>query len=432
MEQLFTDFSSTDANTWKSRLEKDLKGITFEQLTSTDRNGINIHPFYTAEDIAPAPPIRSMGDWDIVSTYVVEDASVSNKKALDALNGGASGLHFIISKHIAVKALLQNIELPYIYCHFTVGHNASAFVDELRAYCSEQNWDLSSMRCFITHDSIALMLAGKEMGQPMLLDTNSLSVDTSQYLNAGATTVYELACTIAQVQEYLHLYNEATRLEAIKCIHIVTATDTAYFEQIAKMRALRKLMSLLCEAYQINPFIHIHVNTANTYRSPFDSYSNLLRDSVAGMAAVIGGCDSLYIPPFDAAKSAPNESSDRLSRNQQLIFKEESYFNKVADVAAGSYYIESLTEQLAEQAWEAFQQLEAEGGLIASYRNGTVKARIEEQAAQLVSEYQSGRRVLIGVNKFVNPDDEPQKHQSNVANERGLQALALGSILAQK
>jgi methylmalonyl-CoA mutase len=104
----------------------------------------------------------------------------------------------------------------------------------------------------------------------------------------------------------------------------------------------------------------------------------------------------------------------------------------VADVAAGSYYIESLTEQLAEQAWEAFQQLEAEGGLIASYRNGTVKARIEEQAAQLVSEYQSGRRVLIGVNKFVNPDDEPQKHQSNVANERGLQALALGSILAQK
>lgn len=437
MEQLFTDFNIADAQAWKARLEKDLKGVTFEQLSVIDRNGITIHPFYTNEDItATKEPVTTQPDWSICAAIKVTDAKTANTQALAKLNNGASGLCFYIEQDVDPSTLLQDIELPYIYSSFVLNNNAVSFSEKLQQYISNKGWNASEMDLFLSYDFIGKYLQTGDWTDSQLEDTKSflsfmgknvsaICVDATLFQNAGANTTYELTCALAMVNEYLHLLEEDNKMGSLKKINISLATDTSFFEQIAKLRAFRKLLPLIFKQYNISPAIHLHIETSNTYRSPFDSYSNLLRDTIAGMAAVIGGCDSLYIHPFNETLVEPTDFSRRMSRNQQLIFKEESYLDKVADAAAGSYYLETLTEQLAQQAWSSFKEIEKDGGLLAAFEKEIIQSTIAQQAQQLVQEYKDGKRVLIGVNKFVNAKDEPKLMQPKSSTTKGLKQLLL-------
>lgn len=438
MENLFKDFSPATAADWKARLEKDLKGITYDQLSLTDRNGITIHPFYTPEDtVTVAGPVPVNADWNICSRIEVTDAARANKEALDQLNNGASGLIFNIHTGADPAVLLQEIALPYIYTRFVLHEDSLPFAAALQAYLATQGWQAASMSCHVSYDCTGQYLQGKgnhEHARTAFLEAMkaghiTLDVNASIFQNAGAHATYELACALAQVNEYLQLLDDAGQLQTPAAIHVCLATDTGFFEQIAKLRAFRLILSLLQEQYHLDLPVHLHVETSNTYRAPFDSYSNLLRDTIAGMAAVLGGCNSLYIHPFNESLQAPDDFSRRMSRNQQLIFKEESYLDKVADVAAGSYYLESLTEQVAHKAWEQFKAIEQEGGLAASFGKGILEQSLSEQAQQLVQEYKEGKRVLIGVNKFPNAKDEPVQQPVRAEHTGGIQPLSLTMAL---
>lgn len=415
MEHLFSEFSPASAADWKTRLEKDLKGITFEQLCVQDRNDITIHPFYTEEDQPNKPaPVRRQSDWAICEQIVVNDAETANYKALAALNNGASGLCFVLNEDgIDPAILLKDIQLPYIYVYFQVELVSQDFYEQLEAFILSNNWDITTLHCYLnaefrmpegaaesTADTAKLM-----MRLPLL---NQLSIDGRLYHNAGANSITELGILLSKLNANVGNLSLLDKLDTLQKIHISVATGTHFFEQIAKLRALRKLVSLLCKEYGLKTTLHIHAEAGRLYRSAFDSYSNLLRDTIAGMAAVTGGCDSLYIPAFDEPSDPENDFSKRMSRNQQLIFKEESYLNKVADIAAGSFYIETLTEQIATKAWEQFKAIEKEGGFIAAYDNGYLKTMVGAQAKQLIQDYKDGKKVLIGVNKFPNPEDMPE------------------------
>jgi len=440
MNHLFNEFKPASASDWKARLEKDLKGITFEALSVTDRNGITVRPFYTKEDIHVEYDTATTGpDWSICETIVAEDGVTANKQALEALNNGASGIRFVIKNEIEIAALLQNIELAYIYCYFKTNRPAT-FVSRLQDYLQTKNLQLKELSCFTSNDFIGSYLetgeCNKEAETAALLSafdaTKQLCLDATLFQNACANSVTELGYILAQVNEYLHILDENNKISQLQKIHISVATDTNFYEQIAKLRALRNTLQLLLEQYGLNNIqLHLHVETSNIYRSSFDSYSNLLRDTIAGMAGVLGGCDSLYIHPFDETLHAATDFSKRMSRNQQLIFKEESYLDKVADVAAGSYYLETLTEQLAGNAWNAFKQTEIAGGLIASYENGTLKQTIETQAQQLILEYKEGKRVLIGVNKFINATDKPEPSANENLNSKGIRRISLSKQILQ-
>ncbi|RYZ47653.1 MAG: hypothetical protein EOP49_20760, partial [Sphingobacteriales bacterium] len=365
---------------------------------------------------------------------VVTDAKAANTRALQALNAGASGLCFSLEKEADVATLLQDIELPFIYSAFRFAQNDFSAAANIAAYIASKGWDISTMDCFLeTGYAADLLPSGKmpvqtdidRLPETLRINGGVLTVDTTPLLNAGANTTYELACSLALINENLQVLEEAQQMSLLKTLHIIMGTDTAFFEQIAKLRAFRKLLDLLCSTYDIKPAVHLHLETGHTYRSPFDSYSNLLRDTIAGMAAVLGGCNSLYIHAFNETQSGASDFSNRMSRNQQLIFKEESYLDKSADPAAGSYYVETLTETFAEQAWQQFQGIEQAGGLIRSFAAGTIKQAVENQAQQLVQEYREGKRVLIGVNKFVNANDAPNTGQPEALPTAGLQPLQL-------
>lgn len=441
MEQLFTDFKGATAEEWKARLEKDLKGITFDQLSVTDRNGIAIHPFYTGEDqVATHVPLTSEPDWSICSEIVVTDAAMANKQALDELSNGASGLHFIIDAIVPVAVLLKDIELPYIFTSFRLSARTTGFAQQLMAYIAAQGLQPENLGCAICYDFVGDFIKTGSWAESFEKDADrflslitatkglhNTCIDATLFQNAGVNSAYELACALAQVNEYCNLINTRGAVKDLTNIHIALATDTSFFEQIAKLRALRKLLPIIFEQYGVAPALHLQVTTSNVYRSPYDSYSNLLRDSIAGMAAVIGGCNSLYIPPFDETVKEEHNFSRRMSRNQQLIFKEESYLDKVADIAAGSYYLDNLTEQLATRAWQYFKEIEAEGGLISTFEKGTISETIEMQARQLVQAYKEGKRVLIGVNKFINANDAPQPPVPQTHTVKGIKQLFLAN-----
>lgn len=437
MKALFNEFHDSTATEWKERLVKDLKGVTFDDLSVTDRNGITIQPFYTAEDITNLrPTTEGQADWFICEKIEAGEAATANKQALAALNNGASGIIFKTENNIDLNLLLNGIELPFIYSCFETD-DTTTFTEKLNAYFQAKGWDLQTANCFVSHDIIEAKLKGEAdnvdaLKTPFLTNIEQLGhlcIHANIYQNAGANSVTELGYTLAQLNEYLNWLNNTAGLSKLQKVYLSLSVDTNFYEQIAKLRACRNLVQFLLNQYGLTIPLHLHVETSDLYRSPFDSYSNLLRDTIAGMAGVLGACDSLYIHPFDATIAASNDFSLRMSRNQQLIFKEESYLDKVADTAEGSYYIEKLTEQLSEKAWHIFKETESQGGLLAAYKAGVIKNSIEQQSEALIADYKAGKKVLIGVNKFPNAGDMPTAGTLKEKNKHGIHPVSLTDSL---
>jgi methylmalonyl-CoA mutase len=441
MENLIGGFSPVSAQEWKARIEKDLKEIPYDTLLKKDRNGILIKPFYNAEDLSRATgPLFENPHWDICSAIDIKEMKKANRAALLALQNGASGLVFHLHEQFDLDLLLQDISIAHIYLQFNIRRNHAAFLVAFQNYAHAKGLELNELNCCILYDSIGNYIRSgawntsakaEQLGFLLTAGVNaslfSIAVDGSIYQNSGANQVLELATVLAHLNEYLNLLQSNNRLTKTKKIYVSLAVGMDFFEEIAKLRAFRKLTALLFESYGIEPVLHLHGETSDMYRSPVDSYTNLLRDSISGMAAVLGGSNSLVIKAFNNDQN--DEFSARMSRNQQLIFKEEAYLDKVADVAAGSFFIESLTEQMAEGAWEQFKQIEKEGGLIASFEKGILGKEITAQAQQLVSEYKSGKRVLIGVNKYPNPADAPKPVTKATYEIMGIQPLSLSNEL---
>jgi methylmalonyl-CoA mutase len=385
MEQLFNEFETSTVDMWKNKLEKDLKGITFEQLSQEDNNGIAINPFYTNDnkDVAGiVNPVFAHTDWDIFQHIIVSDAKIANTLALQQLNDGVNALAFEIKATINVAELLKDIQLPYITIIFYLkADNTSIFTKDLHNYIEQLGLNIADLNLFIVSDSF---------------HDGIVNIDGVTYNNAGATSVTEIGAIAAQLQECLHKNKD----QAIRQITITTAIDTAFYEQIAKIRAIRIISNNILKAYGLNFPIYIHAITSNVYRSHVDIYSNMLRDTLSGMAAVLGGANGITVLPFDYAIALPNSFSYRMAKNIQLLLKEESYLNKVADVSNGSYYIDHLTKSLVDKAWELFLQIEAGGGY--EIAKNIIEDRIGNDAKILIEQYKSGKKTLIGVNKFHN------------------------------
>lgn len=434
MENLFAEFKGASLQDWKEKIAKDLKGQPFEVLLGQDDNQLTLEPFYNRENTAAVATTtgRQHPGWHIMQNISVTDIAQANKKALKALNNGADALCFDLKtlESINFNQLLQDIELPYIKVSFLVGHSYKTIFDSFEKFLKSKNLDSSKPAIAFHFDPIGNYFATPGdyplPGGKKIHDFHEqsghwfgLSVNAALYQNAGANSVSQLVYTTAHVHEYIHWLQDVLPQGSEISLNIQLATSTLFFEEIAKLRALPGLLQRLLQTYGFQPRLNFSVQTSNIYRSPVDAYTNLLRDSIAGMAAVIGGCHDLSIHAFNATQQTSGkslENGQRLALNQQLIFKEESYLDKVADMAAGSFYIEKRREELAQQAWRLFQAIEKEGGLLAYFASGHLKKDIQQQAADLLAQYRNGDRVLIGVNKFPNPAEKDSIFQQKTEN----------------
>lgn len=429
-KKLFSDFPEVSQEQWIAQVVKDLKGESFdEKLTYQSADGITIKPFYTTEDLAKyseREPLFAHADWEICVEIEALDAATANKKALDELNKGATAILFYVKADVNLEALLNEIGIEYISVQFVVEGDALVFSKNLDEYIRAKNKEASALNISINTDPVENLLrtgnwrlsetADREELAGILSAHKTICINTAIYHNAGASAAYQVGCALAQANLYINWLSEQglkpEQLDGKFQLNVAVGPD--YFFEIAKLRAFRKTFALLLDEHGIPNEVYIHAETATRNLTVFDTHNNLLRTTTAAMAASIGGCNSLVVKPFDITYSEGNDFSERLARNIQLVLKAESYFDKVADVSAGSFFIEELTEQLSEKAWQYFVEIEKQGGMLDALKTGFVQQKISGFAAGQQQSFDSGKEVLVGTNKFPDKNESKQDVASTI------------------
>ena len=414
---LFNEFHEVSAKEWKQKIQFDLKGADYnETLIFHSKDGISVKPFYNAEDLKDPIAITNSISWNVCEKIYVASDSKSNKKALEVLKKGAESLWFIISsEETDYTILFKDIELSTTPIYISFEFLSEKAFHSLTAYLAEKDHKISLQIDIIGnlarsgnwyHDlkkdhEILNKIVTKSEGF-----NSVLSIDGTLYQNSGATIPQELAYMLAHANEYLnHFNNDENGTTEVK-LQFLTATGSNYFFEIAKLKALRLLFASLASEYKISEKCSILAQPSKRDKTLYDYNVNLLRTTTQSMSAVLGGADEVYNSPYDAIYHKNNEFGDRIARNQLLVLKNESYFDKVSNASDGAYYIETLTQQFAEKALEIFKEIENGGGFLKQLKEGIIQRKITESATKEQELFDAGKIILIGTNKFQNLDDK--------------------------
>ena len=242
---------------------------------------------------------------------------------------------------------------------------------------------------------------------------NSISISGYHMQEAGATQLQELAFTIADGMEYVK-YGVASGLDIDKFagrLSFFFAIGMNFFMEVAKLRAARvlwhRVMTQLGARDERSKMLRTHCQTSGVSLTEQDPYNNVVRTTIEAMAAMLGGTQSLHTNALDEAIALPTDFSARIARNTQIVIQEETGMTKVVDPLGGSYYIESLTQQLVDGAWEIIERVEREGGMAKAVAAGWPKAMIEEASAARAARVDRGEDVIVGVNKYRKENEDP-------------------------
>lgn len=440
-ETLFSDFPAVSTQEWMDKITVDLKGADYEKrLVWKTNEGFKVKPFYRREDLeglktteglpGQYPYLRGNkkddNTWFIRQDIRVENPEEANAKALDLLNKGIDSLGFKIKgKDVSeelIHTLLKDICCDCIELNFSTCQQQTVKLARLvTQYFREKGYAPEKVQGSFNFDPIGKMLEkGKDRSE--LIPTakelieilapyplfRCMAVNSLQLNNAGAYIYQELGYALAWGNQYLACLTEAgvpvdTAAQKIKFNFGISSN---YFMEIAKFRAARLLWANIVNEYKPactdSCQLMAHAETSHFNLTLFDAHVNLLRTQTEAMSAALAGVDSITVAPFDLAYESPNDFSERIARNQQLLLKEEAHLNRIVDPAAGSYYIENLTVSIAKQAWELFLQVEEEGGMIAEVKAGHVQETVNSSNKARHEAVSKRKEILLGTNQYPN------------------------------
>ncbi|UYZ63240.1 methylmalonyl-CoA mutase family protein [Hymenobacter weizhouensis] len=420
----FSEFEPVTTAAWQERIRRDLKGQDPAALAWQTPDGFAVQPFYHREALAelggaPAPQVRPGAHWRNVPTYTVpatEPGHAAIDRAANTLTRGADGAHFVLENAEAfdVDYLHQRLPLNDTYVGYTVRGGAAGLVQRLA--------DTGAvLRGFLVSDPITRHAPDLKVQLRDLADAvrrsrswpefRALGLNAALYGNRGATVTQQIAFTLSTAAAYLsELPNlgEVSVAEVAAALHVHVAINPSYFPELARLRALRRLWATLLHAFgvpaEVAQRLTILASTATWSQTTLDPHTNLLRVSTEAMSAVLGGADAVSVGSFDSLFHGPNEFAERLARNLPVLLREEAYLDRVQDPAAGSYYLETLTDQLAREAWALFQRVEEAGGLPAA--TGLVLQELHAAAQAQFRRIATGEQVVVGTNRFHNPHEQ--------------------------
>ncbi|WP_027472718.1 methylmalonyl-CoA mutase small subunit [Saccharicrinis fermentans] len=440
---LLSDFPAITTEQWMEKITADLKGADFERkLVWRTNEGFNVRPFYRSEDLSEIKYLDSLpgefpyvrgtkkdNDWYVRQDIHAVDAEAANAKALDVLTKGVTSLGFTLCEEVKdvdahVEKLLKNIISEAVELNFSTSHGSKKLAEAVIAYLKKTNRDLSGIKGSINFDTLGCLTTSgkscksfeemfdhaKEMVEVRANVPNfkTICVNGRLFNNAGSSIVQELAFALSMGNEYLTQLSDrgVSVNEAASSMKFNFGVGGNYFMEIAKLRAARMLWATIVKSYSpagLEPTkMMIHCETSQWNKTVYDPYVNMLRTQTEAMSATLGGADSLTILPFDAIYKESDVFSERIARNQQLLLKEESHFDKITDPSAGSYYIENLTNSIAQEAWALFVEVEEKGGYLAALKEGFVQAKVKETADKRKKAIATRRENLLGTNQFPN------------------------------
>lgn len=403
---LFDSFERITPKAWKQKIQADLKGADYnETLLWKTNEGIVVKPFYTKEDRSLKKVTVTKEGFKICQSIFIDDEIIANSLALDALKLGATTIHFKASKPFEPKPLLKNFPGDTIL-YFQLTFLDADFKTKLADFCHTDN-------TFIQTDIIGNLAATgnwfkslkedhSQLEKIIASSKNCISISGDLYQNAGANITQQLAYTLAHANEYLNHFGS----EFAPKIHFNFSVGSNYFFEIAKLRAFRVLWNSLLEQYNTASTCHIFAKPSLRNKTLYDYNVNMLRTTSECMSAILGGANTVSNVSYDAIYHKSNEFGERISRNQLLILQQESELAEAQNIADGTYYIESITEQLAEKALEVFKLIENGGGFLKQLKEGIIQKKIKESADKEQAKFDAGELVLLGTNKIQNTNDK--------------------------
>ena len=452
---LLADFPAISTKEWKDKIITDLKGADFDKkLVWRTPEGFNVQPFYRQEDLrglkttvsAPGqfPYVRGTrtnNEWAIrQNVCACENPRKANKLALDILNKGITSLGFCLNadklNYRYIKNLLKDIDARAININFTIcACKAAKLADILVRYYGRCGYDFKAVYGSINVDPIKnMLLKGKDLSREQIAAKLAEVVDACKTLvnyrvvgvnsiilnNSGAYCAQELAYALAWGAEYMTMMTEAgvPNYLAAREIRFNMGIGGNYFMEIAKFRAARLLWAKIVEAYKAPIFTHalkeaakmnVCAETSRFNMTIFDAYVNLLRTQTETMSAALAGVDEIVVSPFDVTYERPTEFAERIARNQQLLLKEEAHFDKVVDPAAGSYYLENLTNSIAAEAWKQFLAIQEQGGFFEMVKAGKIQEAVAANLKARLADVAKRKEVLLGSNQFPNFNEKAAK-----------------------
>ena len=451
-KKLFSEFPPVSTSDWEALIEKDLKGADYEKkLVWKTREGFNVKPYYRGEDLqgidaaatlpGAFPFVRGNkvkgNDWYIRQNIRVNNVEAANKKALDILMKGVNSLGFVLDDNKEyskedLDGLCRNIFAEIVELNFVCGRQAENIAGLYLDLVQQYNRDFRKVHGSVNFDPLGrLVIKGnyydsfdedfERCRRLINLTTNLpnfsvITVNGRNFHHAGSSIVQELAFSLAAGAEYLTQLSERGLSvdEVATGMRFNFSIGPDYFMEMARIRAARQLWANIVKAYGPSSDdiarMSIHSETASWNITVYDPYVNMLRTTTESMSAAIAGVDSHIVRPFDGAFSKPDEFSERIARNQQLLLKEEAYLDKVADPAAGSYYIENLTDQMVQEAWKIFLEIEEKGGYIEAVKSGYIQQKVRENAEAMDKAIATRKMSLLGTNQYPNFTERIEKY----------------------
>ncbi|MCF6271187.1 MAG: acyl-CoA mutase large subunit family protein [Melioribacteraceae bacterium] len=466
---LINDFPIPSYDEWKEKVEKDLRGKPFKKLITKTIEGIELQPIYTRKDLeknshqdlypgsGSTRATNASGyfgsEWIINQRIELADADEFNSALKDALERGQNSIYISLDKAstlgldadyaktedvgnggLSISGLssfsraLKDVDITKHPISIGAGFSSIPFISILSAYCKKNNIDISKVSGSIEADPIGYWASEGELPIPLSSAISELkisldwkiknapnfrtiNVNSLPYINSGANAVQELAFVLATAAEYIRKLIDlgADINDIAKNIKVTLGIGSSFFTEVSKFRSIKLLWKNLISAFGGNDEsqnVNIFAVSSNFNKTKFDPYVNMLRTTTETFSAIVGGINSLQVSPFDSVFSIPDNFSRRIARNTQIILKEESHLNTPIDSAGGSYYVEHLTEELAVKAWEKFQQIEKNGGMIESLKNNLIQNDINSIYQTRAKGIGTRKSKIVGTNVYANPTEE--------------------------
>ena len=439
-EKLFSEFPPISTEEWMAKVTADLKGADFtKKLVWRTNEGFSVKPMYRAEDIKDLKTTDSLpgqfpyvrgtkvdNNWLVRQEIKVKDVKKANAKMLELSEKGVDAFGIQIDSDLLtadnIATLLDKVDPTKFELNFQCCQKCAVKLIELLAeYFKKTKVDLQKAKGSINFDPVGNMLkkgkilpdyltrmkevvkAGEALPKYRVLAVNTILLN-----NAGAYIAQELGYALAWGNDLMEKMTDAgfSADEVAKDIKFNMGIGSNYFMEIAKFRAARMLWAQIISQYEpkcgCSAKMKVNAETSRFNMTIFDANVNMLRTQTESMSAALANVDSIVTVPYDVCYKEPDDFSERIARNQQLLLKEESHLNRIVDPSAGSYYIENLTIAIAQEAWKLFLQTEDEGGFIANVENGKIQEAVNASAQKRMTAAAQRKENLLGTNQFPN------------------------------
>ncbi len=440
-EKLFDMFPPISTEEWLAKINVDLKGADYQKkLVWRTNEGFDVQPLYRAEDLEKLTHLntlpgefpyvrgtRTNNDWRIRQDVNGETAQEINDHARHIIDRGVDSIGICVCNKLDKESLataLACIDLKKIEVNFKCCPSHILEAGKIIAgYIKEQGLQ-NDFRGSLAYDPFKrLFKHGMAYPKDIAAEAKELmelfaeipymrlfAVDTFMLNNAGAYITQELGCALAWGAQWLTMLTEAglKACDVAKRIKFNMGISSNYFMEIAKFRAGRMLWAEIVKAYAPEAGncccskMMVHAKTSEYNQTIYDAHVNMLRSMTETMSAALAGVDSIETLPFDLQYQTPDEFSERIARNQQIMLREESHLNKVVDPAGGSYYVETLTASIAEVAWKLFNEIIDNGGFLAELEKGNIQKAVNESGAKRHTDVARRKEILLGTNQYPN------------------------------